>query len=124
VVLLADDVTGVGVADDVLVPITVTVAVVAAAIVTVETVLDKARTWWNEDNQREKKVPRPHVGGKEGAKDIPSWAEGERPYVDESGRDFADRLLDARHGPGNYPKAPASEWSKIRKWGDRAFKNP
>ena len=76
--------------------------------------------WYSE---QQKKVPKPGVGGKEGAKDVPSWAEGERPNVDESGKDFADRLLEAKYGKGNYPKGPGSEHGKIQKWGDRAFQN-
>jgi hypothetical protein len=59
--------------------------------------------------------------GKEAADDVPSWAVGERPRTTESGRDFARRLLDGKYGPGNYPTGPGSEFSKIKKWGDRAF---
>jgi RHS repeat-associated protein len=67
------------------------------------------------------KVPKPGVGGKEGAKDVPSWASGSRPKVGESGKDFADRLCREKYGAGNYPKGPGSEFNKIKKWGDRAF---
>lgn len=59
--------------------------------------------------------------GKEAASDVPSWAEGERPLIGESGKDFAKRLLDNKYGAGNYPTGPGSEFSKIKKWGDRAF---
>jgi len=59
--------------------------------------------------------------GKEAAGDVPSWAKGKRPRTTEKGRDFAKRLLDDRYGAGNYPTGPGSEFSKIKKWGDRAF---
>lgn len=41
-----------------------------------------------------KEVRRAGVSGKEGAKDVPSWAKGERPKVDdsESGKDFAEGI--------------------------------
>jgi hypothetical protein len=61
------------------------------------------------------------LSGKEAADDVPSWAQGERPLPTESGRDFAKRLLDDKYGAGNYPTGPGSEFSKIKKWGDRAF---
>ena len=70
------------------------------------------------------KVPRAGVSAKEAAKDVPSWATGERPVLGEKGRDFAKRILDGKYGPGQYPKGPGSEFSKIQKWGDRAFQNP
>lgn len=69
------------------------------------------------DEQKEK----PGLSGKEAADDVPSWALGERPLVTENERDFAKRLLDDKYGPGNYPMGPGSEFSKIKKWGDRAF---
>jgi len=74
--------------------------------------------------QEQYKTPKSGVSGKEGAKDVPSWAKGERPKVDESGKDFAKRLLDKKYGEGNYDKGPGSEFNKIQKWGDRAFENP
>ncbi|PTL75476.1 hypothetical protein [Vitiosangium sp. GDMCC 1.1324] len=74
--------------------------------------------------QEQYKAPKSGVSGKEGAKDVPSWAKGERPKVNESGKDFAKRLLDKKYGEGNYDKGPGSEFSKIQKWGDRAFENP
>lgn len=64
------------------------------------------------------------LSGKEAASDKPSWASGERPYVGESGKDFATRLLDKRYGKGNYDKGSNSEYSKIKKWGERAFQDP
>ena len=67
------------------------------------------------------KKPKSGVSGKEGAKDVPSWAKGEKPYSKENGKQFAKRLLDKKYGEGNYEKGPTSEFNKIQKWGDRAF---
>ena len=50
------------------------------------------------------KKPKAGLSGKEGAKDIPSWAKGQRPRISESGKGFAKRLLDSEYGPGNYDK--------------------
>ena len=67
------------------------------------------------------KKPKSGVSGKEGSKDVPNWAKGNRPRVGESGKDFAKRLLDAKYGPGNWKTGPTSEFSQIQKWGDRSF---
>ncbi|MEL6339150.1 MAG: RHS repeat-associated core domain-containing protein [Myxococcota bacterium] len=67
------------------------------------------------------KKPKAGASGKEGAKDVPSWAKGERPKTSESGKDFAKRLLDGKYGPGNWKRGPGSEFNKIKKWGDRSF---
>ncbi|MFZ5352577.1 MAG: RHS repeat-associated core domain-containing protein [Bacillota bacterium] len=67
------------------------------------------------------KKPVSGKSGKEMAKDVPSWAKGNKPYTSESGNDFAKRLMDEKYGPGNYPTGPASEYNKIKKWGDRGF---
>jgi hypothetical protein len=75
-------------------------------------------------------TPRPRKVTKEGMSnpakknDIPSWAEGERPYVGENGKAFAKRLLDEKYGTGNWKKGPGTEYNKIRKWGDSAFREP
>lgn len=61
------------------------------------------------------------LSDKEAATDVPSWAEGQRPLTTENGGQFAERLLDERYGKDNYPTGPGSEFSKIKKWGDRAF---
>jgi RHS repeat-associated protein len=58
---------------------------------------------------------------KEKATDIPSWAKGERPYVKESGKDFAKRLCDEKFGEGKYNTGPKSEYNQLKKYGDRAF---
>jgi hypothetical protein len=61
------------------------------------------------------------AGGK--AKDnIPSWAKGEKPYVGESGKIFAKRLLDRKYGTNNYKKGANSEYSKMQKYADTHFK--
>jgi hypothetical protein len=65
---------------------------------------------------RPTKVPIPNLSGKEGAKDVPSWARGERPYVDEDGKAFAKRLMDERFGEGNW-STKSTEYSQIKKWG-------
>jgi len=67
------------------------------------------------------KKPKSGLSPKDAAKDVPSWAKGQRPLITENGREFAERLLDAKYGKGNYPTGPGSEYSKIKKWGDRAF---
>ena len=67
------------------------------------------------------KKKRSKLSGKEAADDVPSWAREELPLTTENGRDFAGRLLDDKYGAGNYPTGPGSEFSKIKKWGDRAF---
>jgi len=59
------------------------------------------------------------ASGKEKASDIPSWARGNRPKPGESGKDFADRVLEEKYGSKNYPKGPGSEHNKLKKYGDR-----
>ena len=80
----------------------------------------KGYQYLQERNDTYKK-PKPGISGKEGAKDSPSWAKGKRPFKWESGKDFAERLLDDEYGSGNYDKGPGSEFNKIKKWGDRSF---
>lgn len=67
------------------------------------------------------KKPRPRKSGKAGATDIPSWAQGLRPLQGESGEDFARRVTRDHHGHEDYPKGPGSEYSKLKKYGDRHF---
>jgi hypothetical protein len=76
------------------------------------------------DSETEYQVKKPHVSDKEGAKDIPSWVEGMRPKVGQSGKDFAKEVCDAKYGEGNYKTGPGSEFSKIKKWVDKSFINP
>jgi hypothetical protein len=61
------------------------------------------------------------ASGKSGATDIPSWANGQRPYAHEDGKAFAKRILDQKYGSGKYPMGPNSEYNKIKKYGDRHF---
>ena len=44
-------------------------------------------------------------------KDVPSWAQGERPLTTENGHEFAKRLLDDKYGADNYPTGPGSEFN-------------
>ena len=62
--------------------------------------------------------------GKEKSNDIPSRYRGERPFINESGKEFAKRLCDAVFGEGNYDTGPGSDYNILKKYGDRAFKNP
>jgi len=61
------------------------------------------------------------VSGREAATDIPSWAEGQKPFTTENGREFAKRLCDEKFGAGNYNTGPGSAFSKLKKYADRAF---
>ena len=67
------------------------------------------------------KKKKPNVSGKDGSKDIPSWAKGKRPYLTENGTAFAKRLMDNKYPNGGYQKGAGSEYSAIKKYGDRAF---
>lgn len=61
------------------------------------------------------------------ASDVPSWvrSSGQRPLVGESGKNFARRVMDQKYGEGQWKDVgPASEFSMIKKWGDRAFVDP
>ncbi|MES2728431.1 MAG: hypothetical protein V4643_15080 [Bacteroidota bacterium] len=69
----------------------------------------------------EYKKPKSNISGKEGAKDVPSWAKGNKPRIGENGDKFARRLLDEKYGKGNYSTKSNTEYSKIAKWGNRAF---
>ena len=48
------------------------------------------------------KAPVPGLSGKEAAKDVPSWAKGERPNAGEDGKAFAKRLMDQKYGDGKW----------------------
>ena len=67
--------------------------------------------------------PIPGQSGKEAASDHPGWADGERPMIRESGKDFA-KLMDEKYRPGKYKPGPDSEFNQIQKWGDRHFRIP
>jgi hypothetical protein len=70
------------------------------------------------------KEPIPKLSGKEGAKDVPSWARGKRPYIGEHGRDFAKRLMDDQYGRGNWENDRTQEYDRLKKYGDRRFRDP
>lgn len=80
-------------------------------------------TQGQKEQVRQFKTKKPNISGKEGAKGVPDWVkeEGLRPYVGESGKDFAKRAMDEKYGAGNYKKGATSEFSKIQKWADRSF---
>ena len=78
-------------------------------------------TGGGSSSQPKYKKPKSGVSGKEGAKDVPDWVRGEKPFVKESGKDFAKRLLDKKYGQRNYKTGPGTEYNKIQKWGDRSF---
>jgi hypothetical protein len=65
--------------------------------------------------------------GKEAATDVPSWIENwpdARPGVHENGATFATRMMNKRYGVGRWKKVGEqnTEFSKLRKFGDRAFR--
>jgi YD repeat-containing protein len=67
--------------------------------------------------------------GKEAATDVPDWIsrlKDNRPYVDETGIDFATRMLNTKYGAGNWTRKgqQGREFSQLKKYGDRAFENP
>ena len=78
-----------------------------------------------EPEPRRYKVP-VSGSGKEKADNVPDWARmmGERPYVGESGKEFARRVMDLRYGKGNWKTGTKSEYSALQKWGDRGFQDP
>jgi hypothetical protein len=68
----------------------------------------------------------PNQTGKAAASDAPSWCQGARPMIRETGKDFARRLMDEKYGADKWPSSPErqTEFSKIKKWGDRNFRIP
>lgn len=99
-----------------------------AAIGTVRTVVDiiNIANHFSKEGQAGNggggyKKPKPGLSGKEGAKNSPSWAKGEKPFKGENGKNFAKRLMDKKYGEGNYKTGPKSEYNQIQKWGDRSF---
>lgn len=77
-----------------------------------------------DDDEPEKKVRKPGQSGKEAAKDVPSWARGEQPYVNENGKQFAQRLLNEKYGSGNWKSGPGTEYNQLVKYADRGFISP
>lgn len=75
---------------------------------------------------KEYKVRDTSKKGKEAAKDAPSWVKNYG-YVpcknpNEDGKTFADRAIRLHYDTDNYQKGAATEFSRIQKYGDRAFK--
>ena len=72
----------------------------------------------------------PNQTGREAARDVPSWARGTPRQVGESPTTYAERVLDNQHGSreawdtGRSARGPRSDFSKIRKFGERAFQLP
>ncbi|MGH7059360.1 MAG: hypothetical protein ACREFH_03135 [Stellaceae bacterium] len=58
-----------------------------------------------------------------GPKDIPIWTLGEQPRAGENGGEFAWRLMDAHHGPGNWTR-DNDEFDQLRKFGNRGNLHP
>lgn len=108
---LAFDVTGVGLA------VGVPVHVASGAVI-----VHGAGTTATAATHFMSGLKRTSGSGKQRATDIPSWAQGQQPKPGENGRAFAKRLMDERYGPGNYKTGPGSEFNKLQKYGDRAFK--
>ena len=48
---------------------------------------------------------------------------GLRPNSEESGKEFAKRIMDELYGKENYDRGPRSDYNKLKKWGDRGGKN-
>jgi hypothetical protein len=66
------------------------------------------------------RAKKPNTSGKEGAKDIPSWAKGSGPEGTENGKQYAKRMMDGKYGDGNWSTS-SKEYSELKKYGDRAF---
>ena len=68
----------------------------------------------------------PRLSGKEGAKDVPSFARPFRPQVGEGSHRFADQVMEENYPGTAWRDVPKrmDEWRSIEKWGRRAFENP
>jgi hypothetical protein len=64
-----------------------------------------------------------NMSGKDGAKDIPSWAKGSGPEGAENGKQYAARMMNEKYGNGNW-ETSSREYSQLKKYGDRAFVPP
>ena len=91
--LFADDATGIGIADDPLIP----VVLVGGAVISSAVYITQ------------------YVRGKE--KILPSWV-NDRPRPGQSGKDFAKEQCDKKY-PNGYDTGPGSDYNKIKKWTDR-----
>jgi hypothetical protein len=101
----------------------VSCAAMSLAVIAISTFTSPVFTASAATTCTEFKVRLSNQTAKDAATDIPSWAAGERPckVPNEDGKGFATRLLTAKYGAGNYPVGAGSEYSKIQKFGDRAF---
>lgn len=61
---------------------------------------------------------------KERSTDFPSWAAGSEPRTRESGKEYAKREMDEHYGKNGWKRKgkQASEYSQLKKWGDRGRK--
>lgn len=72
----------------------------------------------------------PRQSGKESARDTPDWARGNPRYVGENPSQYAERLLDRHYGSRSAwdrvpaDRGPTSEFLRIQKFGQRAFRDP
>jgi hypothetical protein len=66
----------------------------------------------------------PGQSGQEAADDIPSWARGKAPTIDENGDKFARRLLEEKYPGQPIDPGPSSDYNRLKKFGDRAFRIP
>jgi RHS repeat-associated protein len=110
-------------------PVGVPAAAVAGGVAGVHTAgrlfdnVLESRASGSDGSSRYKEV-RSGLSGKEGAKNIPSWAQGERPFVGENGKSFAKRLLDDKYGTGNWGRGAGTEFNQLQKFADRNFIDP
>lgn len=63
---------------------------------------------------------------KAGSTDVPSWMKQNRhaaPFEGESAKKFATRMMNSKHGEGNWTRKgqQAREFSRIKKYADRHF---
>ena len=74
------------------------------------------------------KEPVPNQSGKQGAKDIPTWArqQGTRPYLDETPTETATRAMNERYGKENWDGGGEHyrEFNQLKKFYGRHFQNP
>ena len=72
-------------------------------------------------------VPKPKLSGKRGADDVPSFAQGEPRYVDQTPDEYAEKIMRDNYGKNwrekNLAKRQA-EYKKIKKFGTRNFMLP
>lgn len=73
---------------------------------------------------------KPGLSGKEAASDVPSWARGIPRGQNQTAEEYATKLMNDQYGKGNWErslpngkggKGPGSDYSKIKKYGGRAF---